>query len=84
MIARVEEERLMVDVLDRGPGFTPRQLERLGQLLGSSKGSGHGLGLFLAANVARRLGGALDATNRPGGGASVRLALPLIVSGKGS
>jgi two-component system sensor histidine kinase RegB len=84
LAAKVEAERLLVDVRDRGPGFTQAQLEMLGQVLRSRKGSGHGLGLFLAANVARRLGGELEAANRQGGGAAVSLALPLIVPGKGS
>jgi ActR/RegA family two-component response regulator len=53
-------------------------LARAGAALG--KGAGHGLGLFLAASVARRLGGSLDAGNRPEGGASVRFALPLVGS----
>lgn len=81
MVAKVEEEQLVVDVLDGGPGFSSRQLEKLGQVGRSRKGAGHGLGLFLAANVARRLGGELNAANRDGGGASVRLSLPLVAVG---
>jgi two-component system sensor histidine kinase RegB len=78
--AVVEGEQLVVHVLDDGPGFTPEQIATLGQALRSNKGAGHGLGLFLAASVARRLGGSLDAGNRPEGGASVRFALPLVGS----
>jgi two-component system sensor histidine kinase RegB len=78
--ARVEQGGLIVEVLDRGRGFTPDQLKQLGQLIRSRKGAGHGVGLFLAVNVARRLGGALSATNRPEGGAIVRLSLPLVGS----
>jgi len=77
MTADVEGGSLAIAVCDRGPGFKPDQLERLGQLYHSRKGAGHGLGLFLAANVARRLGGTLEAANRPEGGAAVRLLLPL-------
>lgn len=73
----VEQDQLAISILDRGPGFSDDQLERIGQLYQSSKGPGHGLGLFLAANVARRLGGSLEATNREGGGAVVRLLLPV-------
>ncbi len=83
MSARVEREQLVVDVLDSGPGFSERQLAKLGQVGRSRKGAGHGLGLFLAANVARRLGGALQASNRLQGGASVCLSLPLIAAGEG-
>ena len=80
MRALVEEEKLVVHILDDGPGFLPEQIAALGQALRSTKGAGHGLGLFLAASVARRLGGSLDASNRPHGGASVRFALPLVGS----
>jgi two-component system sensor histidine kinase RegB len=80
--AVVEGDQLIVHVLDAGPGFSPEQLPALGQALRSAKGAGHGLGLFLAASVARRLGGSLDAGNRPEGGASVRFALPLVGSGR--
>ncbi|GAA4002439.1 ATP-binding protein [Sphingomonas humi] len=82
MRAVVEGDQLVVHVLDDGPGFSPEQLALIGHALRSVKGSGHGLGLFLAASVARRLGGSLDAGNRPEGGASVRLSLPLVGSGQ--
>ena len=39
--------------------------------------AGGGLGLFLALNVARALGGRIVARNRPEGGAEVTLTLPL-------
>ena len=80
MHASVENEQLLVDIVDDGPGFAPQQLAAVGQASRSVKGAGHGLGLFLAASVARRLGGSLSASNRPEGGASVRLALPLVGS----
>lgn len=80
LLARRIDDRLFVDVRDRGPGFNQAQLDELGQASRSRKGAGHGLGLFLAASVARRLGGELSARNRRGGGASVRIALPLVGS----
>lgn len=83
MHAAVEGEQLLVEIRDRGPGFSPQQLAALGQASRSVKGAGHGLGLFLAASVARRLGGSLSAENRSEGGASVRLALPLVGSEPG-
>lgn len=66
-----------ISVRDRGPGFPPSQLAVIGKPYQSSKGAGRGLGLFLAAALARRLEGQLSATNRPNGGAEVRLVLPL-------
>jgi two-component system sensor histidine kinase RegB len=69
-------EGLLVSIADHGPGFVASQLAAVGKPYQSNKGPGHGLGLFLAANLARRLGGRLEAGNRPGGGAEIKLILP--------
>lgn len=69
---------LAVVVRDRGPGFAPAMLANFGKPYNSSKGRpGGGLGLFLAVNVARTLGGAVTARNLATGGAEVRLSLPM-------
>jgi two-component system sensor histidine kinase RegB len=69
---------LAIVVRDRGPGFAPAMLANFGKPYNSSKGRpGGGLGLFLAMNVARTLGGSVTARNLDTGGAEVRLALPL-------
>lgn len=81
LTAEVKAEQLVVGIADRGQGFSRKQLDQLGQVGRSRKGAGHGVGLFLAANVARRLGGSLSASNRPEGGAMVQLALPLVGRG---
>ncbi|MBK1840886.1 HAMP domain-containing histidine kinase [Azospirillum sp. YIM B02556] len=71
-------DNLVVAVNDRGPGFDPAILEELGKPYRSTKGRpGSGLGLFLVVNVLRKLGGAVSAKNRAGGGATVTLTLPL-------
>jgi two-component system sensor histidine kinase RegB len=72
-----DEDTLTLLVQDRGPGFPPEMLERLGTPYQSSKGTpGRGLGLFLAVNVARTLGGRIAAHN-VSGGAEVTITLPL-------
>lgn len=76
--ARADSRELWVSILDRGPGFSPEQLSSVGKPYRSTKGAGRGLGLFLAAALARRLGGRLTASNRMDGGAEVRLNLPLL------
>jgi len=76
--ASIEEGMLAIAVQDVGPGFAPGTLEKVGTLYQSTKGAGDGLGLFLAANTARHLGGRLEARNLDRGGAVVRLLLPLI------
>jgi two-component system sensor histidine kinase RegB len=76
--ARVEAGMLVLQVDDDGPGFAPAILERLGKPYNSSKDApGRGLGLFLALNVARTLGGTIAAHNWPAGGATVTITLPL-------
>ncbi|HEY0954634.1 MAG TPA: ATP-binding protein [Roseateles sp.] len=71
-------ETLSLSVQDRGPGFDADQLAHFGEPYQSSKGQhGRGMGLFLSVNVARTLGGRLEARNREEGGAAVTLTLPL-------
>lgn len=71
-------EALVLRVRDDGPGFSDGMLERLGTPYQSSKGApGRGLGLFLSVNVARTLGGTIEAGNEPAGGAVVTITLPL-------
>jgi two-component system sensor histidine kinase RegB len=71
-------DALCITVTDRGSGFAPDMLSRLGTPYQSTKnGPGHGLGLYLVLNVARTLGGSVAARNRPEGGAEVTIELPL-------
>ncbi len=73
-----DDDQLVLTVTDAGPGFAAEVLEQLGQPYQSTKGRpGSGLGLFLSMNVARTLGGSLQARNRRDGGAVVRITLPL-------
>lgn len=83
LVATREDNMLVIAVSDWGDGFAPDALANLGKLFQSTKGAGHGLGLFLATNVARRLGGRIEACNRVGGGAEVRLLLPLATQQRG-
>jgi two-component system sensor histidine kinase RegB len=69
---------LTIAIRDDGPGFTQQMLSDFGKPYKSSKGKqGGGLGLFLAVNVARKLGGEVLAANAEHGGAIVTLRFPL-------
>ncbi|SOB80938.1 two-component system, sensor histidine kinase RegB [Sphingomonas guangdongensis] len=81
LTAGIEDGHVAIAVQDWGDGFAAADLAHVGERMRSSKGPGHGVGLFLAASVARRLGGRLEARNRTGGGAEVRLLLPLAGGG---
>ncbi len=68
----------VIEIADRGPGFSEEMLEHFGQPYRSTKGRpGGGLGLFLLVNVLRKLGGGASVANRDTGGALVRILLPI-------
>jgi two-component system sensor histidine kinase RegB len=72
-----DRDDLVLAVRDDGPGFPPAMLASVGRPYRTTKDRrGAGLGLFLASNVLRTLGGSLHAANRRGGGAEVTLRLP--------
>lgn len=75
--AHVQPEGLVVDVADRGPGFTPEQRAQAGRVQFSGKaGRGWGMGLALTHATLERLGGSVTLTERTGGGSRVRITLP--------
>ncbi|TWH02883.1 MULTISPECIES: ATP-binding protein [Pseudoxanthomonas] len=77
-LAGGDRQTLVLEVSDNGPGFSEQTLANFGKPYNSTKGRpGGGLGLFLSLNVARSLGGRLNASNRSPGGARVVLELPL-------
>lgn len=71
------EGRAWIEVLDRGCGLPPGPLERLFEPDVSSKDRGSGLGLALVRDVAQGHGGEVTLENREGGGARVRMWIPL-------
>jgi two-component system sensor histidine kinase KdpD len=77
--ASVSDGTMLVEVADRGPGFTPGEEERVfdkfyrGQTTGSR---GVGLGLTICRAIIEAHGGKIWAENRVGGGAVFRFTLP--------
>jgi two-component system sensor histidine kinase KdpD len=78
---RVEDLQVEIDVIDRGRGIPPSDLDRVFDKfyrLQSPEGvSGTGLGLSIAKGIVEAHGGRIWAENRTEGGLLVRLALPL-------
>jgi two-component system sensor histidine kinase KdpD len=77
--ARVEGSFVIVDVSDRGPGLgsapaTLFEKFRRGEVGGVG---GAGLGLAICRGIVEAHGGTLSAHNREGGGATLRMQLPL-------
>ncbi len=71
-------DRIQVRVSDDGPGLSPEARRHLFEPFFTSKppGRGTGLGLYTSFALARGLGGDLDVSNRPEGGAVATLSLP--------
>jgi len=79
-LASPEPGVLTITVSDDGPGFSKEARELLFSFSGRPRGtaqSGSGLGLFIAKNLTDQLSGTIDAFNRPEGGASVVLSIPV-------
>ncbi len=79
---RSEGGKLILEVLDRGPGIPQDEAERLKQpftrLEQARSGSGgSGLGLAIVDRIARHHGGSLELLAREGGGLIARVSLPL-------
>ena len=73
-------DRVELRIIDRGPGITPADLERVFtpfQRLGDTDNTtGVGLGLALSRGLTEAMGGSLTAEETPGGGLTMVVSLP--------
>lgn len=83
LVAKLYNEKIVINVLDNGPGIPKAQrekllepFERLDQARGSIGGSG--LGLAIANRIVMVHNGKLELINRRTGGLNVKLTFPLI------
>ncbi|MDX6495209.1 MAG: two-component system, OmpR family, sensor kinase [Gaiellales bacterium] len=73
VVARVADERAVIEVSDQGPGFDEQMLARVFQPFnrGADNPDGAGLGLSLVRAIAEAHDGGASAENPPAGGARV-------------
>jgi two-component system osmolarity sensor histidine kinase EnvZ len=81
LCVRAADRGVAIEVLDRGPGIPPAEVERLKQpftrLDNSRTGkSGSGLGLAIVDRIAKLHGAQFDLLPREGGGLVARLTFP--------
>jgi len=80
LVARTADDSLVLTVNDSGPGLPPDAPERVFDKFyraPSAPAGGTGLGLSIAKGFIEAQGGSITAGNRPGGGASFSIRLPL-------
>jgi two-component system C4-dicarboxylate transport sensor histidine kinase DctB len=76
--ARREDNRIIVQVRDRGPGLSADAKAHLFEPFFTTKeaGIGLGLGLAISAGIVADFGGSISADNHPDGGAVFTLDIP--------
>jgi len=86
--AQAAETTISIEVIDQGVGILPERLftllesqQKVSQL-GTAGESGNGLGLMFSSDLARNLGGRLEAESILGEGSTFRLVLPDALDGE--
>jgi signal transduction histidine kinase len=72
----VSNGKVLLEVLDTGPGVPPEHLDKIFEPLFTTKTTGIGLGLAVSKALAQANGGDLSCSNRPGRGAIFAFAMP--------
>jgi two-component system sensor histidine kinase KdpD len=81
--AREDGDRVVLDIVDHGTGVPSGLKERIFEPFArlDERSPGVGLGLAVAKGFAEAMGGTIAAIDTPGGGLTVRVTLPALVSG---
>lgn len=82
LLCTKDDQRFTFEIGDNGVGMSEKQLEQIFTLTapstqGTAKEAGHGLGLVLSEEFARKLGGTLSVKSEEGKGSIFSLSLPI-------
>ena len=77
---QIAERVVVITVADDGPGIRSDDLEYVFDPFFTTKdpGTGTGLGLFISAQLVEGMGGRIDVSNRPEGGAAFSIHFPAV------
>jgi two-component system sensor kinase FixL len=78
---RNDEDHVVIEVADTGPGISEDIAARLFQPFVTSKPNGMGIGLSISRRIVEAHGGTLVAKRNAEGGATFRLELPVETKG---
>ena len=76
LTGRWNQQRIIIEIRDQGPGLSEGAEDRAGEAFFSTKNGGAGIGLLLANAALERLGGQVSLLNHPQGGICTRIDLP--------
>ncbi len=78
-VRRYRTRRSMVDVsfTDSGVGIPKELMDKIFDPFFTTRSKGTGLGLSISVQIVREAGGVVTAKNNPGGGATLRVSLPV-------
>ncbi len=71
-----------IQIRDYGPGMPEELLDKIGKAPINNSKQGLGVGLFLTYSTITRIGGTIDVSNAPSGGACIDIILPLVSTEK--
>ncbi|RLA26031.1 MAG: sensor histidine kinase [Gammaproteobacteria bacterium] len=70
-----------IQIRDYGPGMPGELIDKIGKTPLNESSEGLGVGLFLTYSTISRLGGTIDISDAPSGGACIDIILPLVIPG---
>lgn len=71
-----DEDHVLLDVVDNGPGIPPELLSRIFDPYFTTKSQGTGLGLVIVMNIVEAHGGSVHVASEPGLGTTVHFSMP--------
>lgn len=72
-----DEDWVYIEVIDKGVGIPPENLDRIFRPLFTTKPGGTGLGLSISRDLARRMDGDIGVATEPGKGSTFTVKLPV-------